>query len=108
VCNAVHGESHFYECVDDLTLSFGIMNPGRCLSPLESVTDECKTYTLLKDIKQSGVKFTGPTMGAFGNRTLNDLSGNFSDNRELMSEKNPLGSLIAPFSNAPHMLITAS
>jgi hypothetical protein len=34
-------------------------------------------------------------LGAFGNRTLSDLSGIFSDDSELISEKSPLRSLSA-------------
>ncbi len=41
--------------------------------------------------------------GVFGNSTLSDLGGFFSDASGLYSEKNPLRSLRVPLPNAPYM-----
>jgi hypothetical protein len=41
-------------------------------------------------------------MGAFGNHTLSDLSGFFSENNALSSEKNPLRSLRVRLPNATY------
>ncbi len=43
------------------------------------------------------------SMGAFGNHTQSDLSGFFSDDSSLISEKNQLRSLRMRLPNAPYI-----